>query len=240
VPGFETRLIKREEVARQTVAFHFDKPQAFCFQPGQYAELTLIDPDETDKEGNTRTFSIASDPGAESLTFVTRVRDSAFKRALMALPISAAVRLDGPYGAFCIQEAPPPRIVLIAGGIGITPFLSILKHGVRRGSLRDTLLFYSNRDQADAAFLDELLRLELESAGFRFVPTLTGGVAIGQSWRGETGRIDGRMLGRHVDTPDAAAYYVSGPGAMVAAMRRVLMGLGVPRRSIRFETFLGY
>src|SRR5471030_3034106 len=75
-------LIRREEVAEGTTAFHFEKPAGFNFTAGQFADVTLTDPLETDAEGNTRTFSIASPPFANELVFTTRMRDTAFKRSL--------------------------------------------------------------------------------------------------------------------------------------------------------------
>ena len=81
------KLQHRSEVAERTMAFYFEKPKDFHFEPGQFADLTLIDPPETDAEGNRRTFSIASAPHEERLTFATRMRDTAFKRVLRTLPL---------------------------------------------------------------------------------------------------------------------------------------------------------
>ena len=82
VSAYASRLLNRVEVAEDTMAFHFEKPPGFAFKPGQSADLTLLNPPETDSEGNVRTFSIASAPFEDQLTFATRMRDTAFKRSL--------------------------------------------------------------------------------------------------------------------------------------------------------------
>src|ERR1700675_2830605 len=77
--GVQAKLIRREEVAEGTMAFHFEKPSGFNFKAGQFADLTLTDPPETDAEGNTRTFSIASSPFENELVFTTRMRNTGFQ-----------------------------------------------------------------------------------------------------------------------------------------------------------------
>ena len=86
-------LIRREEVAEGTMAFHFEKPSGFSFRAGQFADVTLTDPPETDAKGNTRTFSIASPPFANELVFTTRMRNTAFKRSLKEMTLTAKVKI---------------------------------------------------------------------------------------------------------------------------------------------------
>jgi len=87
IAGYQSKLLSRVEVAEGTMAFRFEKPARFDFKPGQSADLTLSRPPETDAEGNTRTFSIASPPFENHLTFATRMRDTAFKRSLKKVPL---------------------------------------------------------------------------------------------------------------------------------------------------------
>jgi hypothetical protein len=77
-----SKLLRREEVAEGTIAFHFERPSGFKFKAGQFADVTLIETPETDAEGNTRTFSIASPPFENELVFTTQMRDTAFKHSL--------------------------------------------------------------------------------------------------------------------------------------------------------------
>src|SRR5215472_8730648 len=87
---------KHEEIAERTMAFHFIKPADFQFRPGQAIILTLLNPPETDAEGNRRTFSIASAPFEDQLMFVTRMRDTAFKRSLKSVALGTEIRIAGP------------------------------------------------------------------------------------------------------------------------------------------------
>src|SRR5690242_7897259 len=94
------KLIRKEPVADGTMAFHFEKPAGFEFRAGQFGDITLLNPPETDSEGDTRGFSIAAAPYEPDLMFATRLRDTAFKRVLRNLPDGSEVKLDAPYGDF--------------------------------------------------------------------------------------------------------------------------------------------
>src|ERR1035438_1886432 len=124
-------LICREEVAEGTAAFHFEKPSGFSFRAGQFADVTLTDPPETDAKGNTRTFSIASPPFANDLVFTTRMRDTAFKRSLKRVSLTAEVKISPAAGSFTLHKNLAKAAIFIAGGIGITPFLSMVQQADR-------------------------------------------------------------------------------------------------------------
>ena len=125
--GFQTKLLSRSSVAEGTMAFHFAKPAGFSFKAGQAADLTLLNPPETDSEGNIRTFSIASPPFEDQLTFATRMRDTAFKRSLKVVPIGTEIHIGPPTGSFTLHKNASKPAVFLAGGIGITPFLSVVR-----------------------------------------------------------------------------------------------------------------
>src|SRR5712692_7423616 len=99
---FMLTLRRRELIAERTMAFHFAKPDNFQFKAGQTLDLTLLNPAETDAEGNIRTFSIASAPQDEDVVMATRLRDTAFKRVMRSIPIGADVQADGPGGSFTL------------------------------------------------------------------------------------------------------------------------------------------
>lgn len=123
----KSKLIRREEVAEGTMAFHFEKPTGFAFKAGQSADVTLIDPSDRDAEKNTRTFSIASPPFENELVFTTRMRDTAFKRSLKNVPLATEVKIGSAAGSFTLHKNPTKPAVFLAGGIGLTPFLSIVR-----------------------------------------------------------------------------------------------------------------
>src|SRR5580704_17604595 len=96
-PTFAFRLKDRKEVAGRTIAFRFEKPSGWTFKAGPFIDMTLLDPSETDSEGNTRGFSIASGPHEETLMVTTRMRNTAFKRVLNNASIGTAVKIEGPF-----------------------------------------------------------------------------------------------------------------------------------------------
>jgi ferredoxin-NADP reductase len=221
------------------MAFHFQRPADFQFKAGQYMNVTLVEPPETDAEGNTRSFSIASAPFETDLTVATRIRDTAFKRVLKAMPPGTEVSIAGPFGSFTVRQNSRPAIFL-AGGIGITPFRSMLLQAAREKPSRRLFLFYSNRRPEDAPFLDELLGLEAKTDGLRVIGTMTDMQKSRRPWQGETGYINREMLAKYVGDLAAPIYYSAGPPGLVAAMQRMLGEAGISEDDIVTEEFPGY
>lgn len=236
----EARLIRRETVAEDTMAFYFARPPGFRHQAGQSLLMTLINPPETDGEGNSRTFTIASAPHEPDLMIATRVRDTAFKRVLKGAPAGTKVRIDGPHGELVLHNDAARPAVFLAGGIGITPFLSMARRAARQRLPHRIFLFYANRRPEDAAFLAELQDMERLNPNFHLVATMTGPGGSAQRWQGETGFIRRGMLARHLTGISRPIYYLAGPPAMTGAMRKMLEGLCVGSEAIRFEDFYGY
>ncbi len=234
------RLLRREDVAEGTVAFFFEKPQGFQFAPGQFLRFSLIDPPETDPEGDSRTFSIASAPHEVDLMIATRMRDTAFKRVLKSMPLGSEIEFKGPYGRMTLHEDASRPAVFLTGGIGITPFRSIAVDAAAAGNKHRLQLCYSNRRPEDAAFLDQLSELEKSNSNYQFIPTMTAAAGSKLQWTGETGYINAEKLARFVPDLKAPIYYIAGPAAMVNAMRATLAGAGVDEASIRAEEFAGY
>ncbi len=238
--GHTVKLNNREDVAEGTMAFHFDKPNEFEFRAGQAIDITLLNPPETDAEGNIRTFSIASPPFEDRLTVATRMRDTAFKRVLKSMPLGTTVKIDGPSGSLTLHKNPSKPAVFLAGGIGITPFLSILRQASHEKVPHHLYLFYSNRQPEDAPFLDTLDELQKTNPNFCFVPTMTKMAKSHRQWTGETGFIDSKMLARHIPSLHGPIFYIAGPPAMVVAMRQMLITANADEDDIRTEEFSGY
>jgi ferredoxin-NADP reductase len=240
IAGYGSKLLSRVEVAEGTMAFHFERPSQFDFKPGQSADVTLSNPPETDAEGNTRTFSIASSPFENQLLFATRMRDTAFKRSLKKVPLGTDVKIDSPMGSFTLHKNSAKPAVFLAGGIGITPFVSILRQADHDRLPHKLYLFYSNRRPEDTAFLEALQMLEKSNPTFQLICTMTAMPQSQKGWKGETGLIDKEMLSRHLTTLQGPIYYSAGPPAMVTGMRKMLVGAGVDEDDIRTEDFGGY
>jgi ferredoxin-NADP reductase len=240
VAKHQVRLKKKEDVAEGTMAFYFEKPTGFQFKPGQFAILTLLNPPETDAGGNARTFSIASAPLEEHLMFATRMRDTAFKRVLKAMPLGAEITLGGPFGSFTLHSDSSRPGVLMAGGIGVTPFRSMILHESRNQLPHRLLLFYSNRRPEDAAFLQELQGIQKENTRYQFIGTMTQMEKSERKWEGRTEYMDKQMLSESLRELKGSIYYVAGPPAMVSTIGHVLTDLGVSEGDIRSEEFAGY
>lgn len=237
---FETRLVGREPVAEGTMAFFFEKPSAFRHQAGQSLAMTLIDPPETDDEGDTRTFTVASAPHEPHLMIATRMRNTAFKRVLGSARIGMAVSMNGPNGVMVLHDDVAYSAALLAGGIGVTPFLSMARHAAHQQLALRLYLFYSNRRPEEAPFLEELQKLEQLNPNFRLIATMTAPEQTLRPWSGETGFIRPDMLERHLPDLKTAIYYVAGPPAMAMAMQSMLDTIGVSEDAIRSEEFYGY
>jgi ferredoxin-NADP reductase len=239
-PVFTAKLKSREEVAERTMAFHFEKPDGWTFKAGQFIDMTLLDPPETDAEGNTRGFSIASAPQEETLMVATRLRDTAFKRVLKTMPLETAVKIEGPFGNLSLHNKATRPAVMLAGGIGITPFRSILFRAAIEKLPHRIFLFYSNRRPEDAPFLEALEALEKENPNYKLIATMTEMEKSHQPWDGETGLINKEMLARYVKDEVAPIYYIAGPPGMVKGLHKMLNEAGVDDDDIRTEEFVGY
>jgi ferredoxin-NADP reductase len=240
VSAYASRLLNRVEVAEGTIAFHFEKPAGFDFKPGQSADLTLPNPPETDAEGNVRTFSIASAPFEDQLMFATRMRDTAFKRSLKKMPLGTVVKMDSAMGSFTLHKNSAKPGVFLAGGIGVTPFSSIVRQADHDRAPHKLYLFYSNRRPEDAPFVEVLQNLEKTNPQFRFIATMTEMRRSKKTWNGETGRIDQELLSKYLNELRGPIYYVAGPPALVGGMRKMLVASGVDEDDIRSDEFSGY
>ena len=237
---YTARLKDRQQVAEGTMAYYFEKPAGFDFAGGQSIDLTLINPPETDAEGNTRSFSIASAPHEPWIMVATRQRNTALKRVLLRMPLGSEAKIEGPLGSMTLHRKISRPAVIFAGGIGITPFRSMLLQATKAGTGQRLFLFYSNRSPEDAAFLRELQDLARRDLSFTFIPTMTDPGKSNISWTGERGYINKEMLMKFVGDLAEPIYYTAGPPALVAAMKQVLSEANVDEDNINSEDFVGY
>ena len=240
MPPYKVKLKAQKALCAGTTAFYFEKPEDFEFEAGQFFNFTLLNPDETDLEGNTRALSIASAPHERSLMVAMRFRTTAFKRTLNSLPLGTELLLQGPFGWMTLPRNTTRPAVLLAGGIGITPFRSLIRNAAESLSPRKLLLFYSVRVPEEAAFLDELQEMEQYNRRFKFICTVTQPKKSRMAWRGVTGRISIELLSKWIPDLSLPIYYIAGPPAMVIGVRQMLIGAGVAEEDIRAEEFYGY
>ena len=228
--AYEILLKGHEEVAAGTMAFRFTKPPGFAFKAGQAVTLVLTEP-PAEANSRQRIFSLVSAPYEAELAVATRMRQgSAFKRALRSLPPGAKLELKGPRGVMTLHEDRGRAAVFIAGGIGITPFMSMLRQAAHDRLEQRLLLICSNRRQEDTPFLAELQALVRQNDNFRLLARMTE----------QEGFIDGDAIKRFAADALAPIYYLAGPPAMVDAMKAVLRRADVSGEDVRSEQFYGY
>ena len=160
--------------------------------------------------------------------------------APMSIFCIASTSPGGPAGLFTLDPADTRPAVFLAGGIGVTPFVSMLRDAASSGLARDLWLFYSNRRPEDAAFLDELMGLPKRSPRIRFVGTMVEMDKSSRTWSGERGFLDRAMLERHLKSLAGNVYYIAGPPGLVEAMQKMLLDAGVAEDAIHTDEFIGY
>lgn len=234
----EIALTSAEDVAFGTMAFHFERPQGFDFKAGQAVDIVL--PALGTGPEARHAFSLISAPHENELVIATRMRDSAYKRALKALKIGERVALDGPFGSLSLSKTNERPAVMIAGGIGITPFMSMIRDAARGGVKRQIMLLYSNRRPEDAAFLADLQRMEATLPNLRVIATMTQMDKSTLPWQGERGALDAPRLKQFAGALTNPIYYLAGPPVMVQALHGALNDIGVDEDDIRSEDFFGY
>ncbi|HEX4104071.1 MAG TPA: FAD-dependent oxidoreductase [Candidatus Paceibacterota bacterium] len=218
------------------------------FRPGQYMEWTLT-PDRSaaaaravknDARGNRRYFTIASSPTERELHLGVKFYEpsSSFKKQLLAMEPGARIMGGELTGDFTLPNDPAKKLVFIAGGIGITPFRSMVKYLSDRGEKRDVVLFYSNHTTAEISYrevFDEAAR----TVGLKTIYAVTGpGEKLPQG--GYQGRIDEALIAKTVEDYRERTFYISGTHAMVSAMEAALHGIGIPRAQIKTDFFPGF
>ncbi len=233
---YKTKLLDRKEVASGTMAFYFEKPVGFSFKPGQHMDWTLLNPPKTDAEGNTRTFSLANGPSEERLMMATRMRDTAFKNVLKDAPFGTEVEMNGPFGGMILHNDVSKPAVMFAGGIGITPFRSMLVDAAERKLPHKIYLFYSNRTPEDSPFLPEIIDIEAKNPNYILIATMTKF----PQWTGEQGYITAKMVTKYVPDIHNAVCYYAGPPSFGEAIRKLLEEMQFNFDYLKSEDFTGY
>ncbi len=233
------KLRRKSTIAANIVDFVFKPSHRLAFEPGQYMEFTLAHP-RPDSRGNRRYFTLASSPTEDNLRLGVRFypEGSSFKRALSRLDNRTTMLAGQVAGDFTLPKDPDRKLVFIAGGIGITPFRSMLKYLVDMNEPRDIVLFYVNRRANEIAYTDVLNQAQT-LPGIRVYYTLTDNEAIPRNWRGLSGRINTSMMRKLVPDFQERTFYLSGPPDMVRATERMLKNVQVNPRQIKKDFFPG-
>lgn len=220
-------LARIEQVANDAYDFVFASDRRVSFAAGQYMEWTLGH-HYPDNRGNRRYFTLASAPTSPEVRLGVKFYNpaSTFKRALAAMKPGSTVSVSQVAGNFVLPRTKNEKLVFIAGGIGITPFRSMIEHLLDTNERRDIVLLYSNKTEADVAYKPLLARAQAE-LGIRTV-YVTGTL------------IDAALITKEIPDYRERTFYLSGPHGMVEAFKGVLRGMGVSFRKIKSDFFPGF
>lgn len=227
VQRFEAPLLRLREVAVHTVEVAFGVPESFSFVPGQYATITLHGLETLSMPEQFHDFSISSSPNTKGeITVTFRVSESPFKKRLLEMPLGTTVELEGPKGVFTLPPVGVEVVRLIAGGIGVTPFMSMIRFALETESEQRIRLDYYNTAPENTAYLAEL------------TARADGGGNIASHVH--YGSFTGAELVGDSTCPNGEVYYIAGPPGFVHAARTFLEKQGVAYDRIHTEEFSGY
>ena len=228
---------EKREVAKGTLFVTFDLGgENVEFEPGQYFWVELLDPPYEDEKGPRRHITVVTSPTEGVLGLATRIRDTGFKRSLVEMPEGASVDVEQPKGSFLLPGDTSKRYAFVAGGIGITPFRSMLRYIADNGLDYDITLVYSNRDVESTAFLDELKELESVVPRCRVLFTMTDD----PSWEGDKRMLDAEVLRELLGDLESFHFMIAGPPPMAKSVEASLLEAGLSEDQVQSDSFSGY
>ncbi len=235
---FKLTLVEIEKTAAGCYDYVFKSDHRLDHKPGQYIDWTL-GMRESDNRGNRRPFTIASSPeeGVVRLGVKFYPKPSAFKRALIAMKPGDAIYASHTAGSFTLPEDRNEKLTFIAGGIGVTPFRSMVQHMLDQRDARPIVMLYGNNKVDEIAYADVFNRAETE-LGIRTVYAVNQAPPHGTNMH--HGFIDADLIAREVPDMHERTFYISGPRAMVVKFQDVLKELGVSRKRIKVDFFPGF
>lgn len=232
---------KKEEIAKDTYSFYFDRRgYQFDFFSGQYIRMTLPT-NSADGRSISRFFTIASSPlEKEHLIITTKTGISEFKKILFALKVGEQVKFFGSIGGFYLDENDTNEKVFLAGGIGITPFYSMITYIFEKRLTIPITLFVSFSLPEEKVFYNELKSISQKNNNIRTIYTITYPENSQEEWAGETGRISEEMIKKYISDITKPTFYVVGSSAMVINTEELLENMGIIPEKIKVEQFTGY
>ena len=264
---FNLRLLEKQKVeGTDIMSFKFAKQEGeeqqqqgqngkkrLEYSAGQFAFFDIGDV-YNDPEGPIRHFTITSSPTEDFIMISTRIRDTPYKKRLSSLEENTTiVKVRGPEGKFTLHEDYSRPAVFLSGGIGVTPFRSMIKCATDKQLPIKIIMFDSNRNQKNILYkkeFDECANMNknlkvvysiTEEEGGEEQPAQTSSPSI--AWNGERGRIDKAMITRYLSDEDIkdSIFYICGPPGMVKAMQNLIQNeLQIQKENIKIEEFTGY
>lgn len=242
-PRFRIFPVLRQKLntATNTIDFIFTANKKLAYQPGQYMEWTLPH-NHIDNRGNRRYFTIASSPTEPTLRLGIKfyTPSSSYKKTLMRITKSSRITAAHVVGDFVMPRRKDQKLVFIAGGIGITPFRSMIKYLIDNNEQRDIKLIYAADSKKGMAYTDLLAEAERQLGITTTYVLANPGPNQNLAPNERPGHIDTAIIQSLAPDYMSRTFYISGSHQMVIAIKRILIDLGIPRRHIKTDYFPGY
>lgn len=231
---------KSQKLSFDIYEFVFRTSEKLSFQAGQYLEWTLPNL-FLDSRGNRRYFTIASAPteGKLRLGVRTFAEGSEFKKRLISLEEGNYIWASQLSGEFVMPVDVSQKLVFIAGGIGITPFRSMIKYLLDKKEKRDIVLIYTCV-AADHFVYQDIFKEAENMLGIKVYYVITDGTKVPADWTGLKGFLTAEMISTHVKDYKDRLFYLSGPNVMVKNYSQLLQTVGVERKRIKKDYFPGF
>lgn len=225
-----TEVVKRNAGVE---SFRFSRPSKLAYKPGQYMLVTL---DIAGKEV-MHPFSFSSSPTEEDfIEFTKRFSESEYSLALKKLKAGDSVKIDAPYGEFTFTGE-YPKISLLAGGIGITPFWSICKYCTDTKLATNIVLLYGCRNENELTFYNELNAMQKQNSNLKVFFVLS---QVSSNWNGLSGTINADLIKNKIIDFQDRVFFACGPPGMIVAMKTVISELGLPNTQLKLESIIGH
>ncbi|EEG76314.1 ferredoxin reductase family protein [Dethiobacter alkaliphilus] len=223
---FEVVDVKQEAADIWSLYF---KGNSFSYQPGQFMHLRLLRDGEV---SSPHPFTISSSPTRE-LVSVTAKELGDFTQTIKNTKVGHKAYIDAPYGVFSFVNSSTEKLAFIAGGIGITPFMSMLRYMYDNQIDRKITLLWGNKSEEELCFSDELAVMEREMDNLQLVRIMSRQ----KDWPGEKGRVDREKIEKYIPDYAEHQFYVCGPPAMSRATIEALKSMGITKDQIHHELF---
>lgn len=235
-------FVKKDKLTSDCFTFFFKRNgNERDFVPGQTYEMKLPHKD-MDERGDDRVFTVSSSPtNKEFVTITTRIIQSSFKKTLDSLKPGEMVQFMGPWDDLNFDPKDTRPHVFLAGGIGVTPYHSIVQYSLEKKITTPMTLFVSWKNKDEMVFDDFFRNAEEELENLNYIPTLTEDESLDSDiWDGEKGRINEEMIRKYVSEIENSKYFFAGPPAMVKALKETVISMGVNKDNLLAEEFEGY
>ena len=234
------QLKEKIQTAPDMIDFIFPRPKNMSFVPGQYMEWTLPHEDADDR-GNRRYFTLASSPTEDNIRVGIKFyrQGSSYKKSLASRDGQLVIAAGQRAGDFTLPDDASQKCVFMAGGIGITPFRSMIKYLLDKSEKRDIILMYANKCAPEIIYRDVFDQAE-NNLGIKTIYTLTDVDSIQPDWTGRRGRFDADSIKQLVGDYKNRVYYLSGPHEMVKGFEATIKNLGISKENIKTDFFPGF